>query len=106
MADSAGRQVALPDRVSRVFAAGGPAAVALYVLRPDAMVGWPREVRDEEKPYLLPAVRDLPGVGLITGRGDTANVELMLRAKPDLVVDFGSARPKNQSARALAASFW
>lgn len=90
--DSAGRKVELPDRISRVFAAGGPAAVAVYVLRPDGMIGWPREMREEEKRYVLPDVRDLPGVGLITGRGDTANVELVLRARPDLVVDFGSTR--------------
>ena len=49
------------------------------------MVGWPREMREEEKRYVLPNVRDLPGVGLITGRGDTANVELLLRTKPDMI---------------------
>lgn len=90
--DSAGRKVSLPAKITRIFAAGGPAAVAVYALRPDAMVGWPREVRDEEKPYVLPVVRHLPGVGLITGRGDTANVELLLKTKPDLIVDFGSTR--------------
>ena len=90
--NSAGRRVELPDRIGRVFAAGGPAAVAVYALRPDSMVGWPREMREEEKRYVLPNVRDLPGVGLITGRGDTANVELLLRTKPDMIVDFGSTR--------------
>lgn len=90
--DSAGRAVALPETVSRVFAAGGPASVALYAVRPDAMVGWPREIRAEEKPYLLAGVRDLPGVGMLTGRGDTANVEKVLEAKPDLILDFGSTR--------------
>ncbi len=90
--DSAGRRVELPDRIGRVFAAGGPAAVAVYALRPNSMVGWPREMREEEKRYVLPNVRDLPGVGLITGRGDTANVELLLRTKPDMIVDFGSTR--------------
>jgi iron complex transport system permease protein len=39
--DSAGRQVALPDRIERVFAAGPPAMVLLYVLAPDRIVGWP-----------------------------------------------------------------
>ncbi len=91
-ADSAGRKVTLPDRIGRVFAAGGPASVAVYVLRPDALVGWPRALRPEEKPYVLPSARDLPEVGLITGRGDTANVELLLKTKPDLIVDFGSIR--------------
>ena len=90
--DSAGRKVGLPDRITRVFAAGGPASVAVYVLRPDTLVGWPREVREEEKPFVVPSVRDLPGVGMITGRGDTANVELLLLTRPDVIVDFGSTR--------------
>src|SRR5690606_28385325 len=76
--DSAGREVTLPDRVQRVFAAGGPAAVVLYVMRPDAMIGWPRAIRPEEAPYLLPQVRDLPELGMLSGRGDTANVEVVL----------------------------
>jgi iron complex transport system substrate-binding protein len=91
--DSAGRDIALPAKIERIFAAGGPASVAVYVVRPDAMVGWPRSNRDEEKPYLLPGVRDLPEVGMLTGRGDTANVEIVLKMKPDLVLDFGSVRP-------------
>ena len=40
----------------------------------------------------MPNARDLPEVGMITGRGDTANVELLLKANPDLIVDFGSVR--------------
>lgn len=90
--DSAGRAITLPERVAKVFAAGGPASVVVYALRPDAMVGWPRALREEEKPYVLPAVRELPEVGLLTGRGDTANVERVLQIKPDLIVDFGSVR--------------
>ncbi len=91
--DSAGRTITLAERVGKVFAAGGPAAVALYVMRPDAMVGWPRALRPEERPYIAAAQRDLPEVGLLTGRGDSANIELVLRSKPDLILDFGSVRP-------------
>jgi iron complex transport system substrate-binding protein len=91
--DSAGRAVAVPAKIERNFAAGGPASVAVYVMRPDAIVGWPRANREEEKPYLLPGVRDLPEVGMLTGRGDTVNVEMVLKMKPDLVLDFGSVRP-------------
>ncbi len=91
--DSGGRKVMLPDRVRRIFASGGPAAVVVYVMRPDAMIGWPRALRPEEAPYLLLEVRDLPELGMLSGRGDTANVEVVLRAQPDLIVDFGSVRP-------------
>jgi iron complex transport system substrate-binding protein len=90
--DSAGRQVAVPDRIERVFAAGPPAAVLLYVLAPDRMIGWPRPPRPEELPYIAPEYRELPEVGWLTGRGDTVNLEVLLQAKPDLIFDLGSVR--------------
>jgi iron complex transport system substrate-binding protein len=89
--DSAGRQVAVPDRIERVFAAGPPASVLLYVLAPDRMVGWQREPRPEDLPYIAPEYRDMPAYGSLTG-GDTVNLEVLLQTKPDLVVDFGSVR--------------
>ncbi|WP_051248673.1 iron ABC transporter substrate-binding protein [Inquilinus limosus] len=88
--DSAGRTVEIPDRVSRVFAAGPPAAVLLYVLAPQVMAGWVQAPTAEAKPFLLPAVRGLPQTGRLTGRGDTVNLEQLLAAKPDLIVDFGT----------------
>src|SRR5215469_4015773 len=61
--DSAGRIVEIPDHITRVLAAGPPAAVLLYVLAPQEMIGWVKAPRDAEKPYLLPSVRDLPELG-------------------------------------------
>ena len=90
--DSASREVAVPDRIERVFAAGPPAAVLLYVLAPDRMIGWPRPPRPEELPYIAPEYRELPEVGWLTGRGDTVNLEVLLQARPDLIFDFGSVR--------------
>ena len=88
--DAAGRIVTIPDRVERVMAAGPPAAVVLYVLAPEKMIGWPAAPRPNERDLLLPAVRNLPELGRLTGRGDTANIEVVLTAKPDLIFDFGS----------------
>ncbi len=90
--DSAGRVVQLPDRIERVFAAGAPAAVLLYVLAPDRLTGWPRALHPEERDYVAAPYRDLPELGMLTGRGDTANLEVVLKVKPDLILDFGSIR--------------
>jgi iron complex transport system substrate-binding protein len=90
--DATGRKT-IPDRVERVMAAGPPATVVLYVLAPEKMVGWTAPPRPNEKPFLLPAVRDLPELGRLTGRGDTANVEVVLKAMPDLILDFGTVNP-------------
>ena len=78
--DAAGRKVELPARIERVYAAGVPASVLLYTLAPDRLLGWPRAPRDEERPF-LGRYADLPVLGRLTGRDNTANVEVVLRAR-------------------------
>ncbi|ODM46448.1 ABC transporter substrate-binding protein [Ruegeria sp. PBVC088] len=90
--DSAGRVVEVPDDVTTVFAAGPPASVLVYVLKPEALAGWPRALRAEERDYIAEPYRDLPETGRLTGRGGEANLERVLEIKPDLIVDFGSVR--------------
>lgn len=55
-------------------------------------MGWPDPPRGEERPFIAPANRDLPALGRLTGRGGTANLEVVLKTKPDLILDFGSVR--------------
>jgi iron complex transport system substrate-binding protein len=90
--DSAGRAVPVPAKVTRVFPAGPPAAILLYALAPDLLIGWPRANRAEECEFMLPDVCARPEVGRITGRGNTANLEVVLALKPDLILDVGSTR--------------
>lgn len=91
--DAAGRAVPIPARVTRVFPAGPPAAILLYTLAPDLLLGWPRANRAEECEFMLPDVCARPEVGRITGRGNTANLEVVLAHKPDLILDVGSINP-------------
>ena len=90
--DSAGRRVEIPEHIERVYAAGPPASILVYVLAPEKLTGWPRALRDHERPYIAEPYRDLPETGRLTGRGDSANLEVVLQTKPDLIVDFGSLR--------------
>jgi iron complex transport system substrate-binding protein len=91
--DDAGRRVRLPDRVERVYAAGPPASVLVFAIAPDKLIGWTRAFRENEAQWVDPRYASLPEVGRLTGRGNTANVEGVLKAKPDLVVDVGSTAP-------------
>jgi iron complex transport system substrate-binding protein len=90
--DSAGRKVEVPNRIEKVFAAGPPASILLYVLAPEKMTGWPDPPRPEERPFIAGKYRDLPALGRLTGRGGTANLEVVLKVAPDLIIDFGSVR--------------
>ena len=39
--DSAGRHVTIPSAIQRVMPAGPPAALLLYALAPEKLIGWP-----------------------------------------------------------------
>ncbi len=93
ISDDAERRIDLSRIPRRVFPAGAPAAVFVYCLAPDQLVGWPRALRADEAALLLPEVADLPELGRLTGRGSTAKLEGVLALGTDLVVDVGSIAP-------------
>ncbi len=90
MLDAAGRYVVVPAKVERVYAAGPPASLLVYAINPDKLLGWTRALRADEAPFFPDKYAQLPELGRLTGRGNTANVEVLLKARPDLVVDVGA----------------
>ena len=90
--DSAGRVVEILEEVNTVFAAGPPASILVYIMKPEVLTGWPRALRPEERDYIAAPYRDIPETGRITGRGGEANLERVLQIQPDLIIDFGSVR--------------
>jgi len=88
--DDAGRTIQIPAKVERVFVAGPPAAILLYTFAPDLLIGWTRAHRPEECEFLGAGACAKPEVGRITGRGNTANLEVVLSLKPDLILDVGT----------------
>jgi iron complex transport system substrate-binding protein len=95
--DGAGRQVQIPAHIERVFAAGSPAAITLFTLVPDKLLGWTAPLNDAERAYLPARAAALPVLGRLTGRANTANVESVLAAKPDLIIDLGDVDPTHVS---------
>lgn len=73
----------------RVFAAGPPAAVLLAAVAPDRLLGWPMKVSPDALAQLPAALRTLPVVGRLAGRGSTVSLERLLAMQPDLVLDAG-----------------
>jgi iron complex transport system substrate-binding protein len=92
LVDDAGRRVNVPAKTTRVFAAGPPASVLVFAVAPDSLLGWTTPFRAAERPFVAAKYADLPTLGRLTGRGNTANVEVVLAAKPDLILDYGSVR--------------
>ena len=91
--DGAGRPVKVPDAIHRVFAAGSPAAITLYTLAPDALLGWTQPFTPEQAAFLPQHYAALPVLGRLTGRASTANAESVLAAHPDIILDLGDVDP-------------
>ena len=95
--DDAGREINLPGKIHKVYAAGPPAAILLYTLAPELLAGWDRLPRDDEIQFIAPQFRGLPALGRLTGRGNTANTEIVLRSGAQLILDYGAIKPVYQS---------
>ncbi|MGO9630590.1 MAG: ABC transporter substrate-binding protein [Xanthobacteraceae bacterium] len=98
--DATDRTIAGPDRVMGVYPAGPPAAVEIYTLAPDLLVGWLEPISPEARQFLLPDIAARPEIPRLTGRGDAKiNVDALKSFKPDLIVDIGDV---NDAYKALA----
>ena len=91
--DSGNRTVQLPDQVTHVWPAGPPAESLIYILAPEKLVGWTHPISDAAKSFMTPQAAALPVVGRLTGRGNTANLEGLVKVAPDLVLDEGTIGP-------------
>jgi iron complex transport system substrate-binding protein len=100
LTDSTGRAITVPDRVQRVYPAGPPAAVEIYMLAPDLLIGWLESIPPEARAFLLPEIAARPEIPRLTGRGDSKiNLDALKSFKPEVIVDIGDV---NESYKALA----
>ena len=91
--DSGGRVVDLPDKVAHVWPAGPPAESLIYILAPEKLVGWTHRISPDAAAFMSNNYGALPVIGRLTGRGNTANLEAVVAAAPDLILDVGTVGP-------------
>ncbi|HKF59973.1 MAG TPA: ABC transporter substrate-binding protein, partial [Dongiaceae bacterium] len=90
--DSAGRHVTIPATVQRVMPAGPPAALLLYALAPDKLIGWPSKLPPETAALLPKAYAGLPVVGRLTS-SKPPSAQSIRKLHPDLILDIGDVEP-------------
>ena len=85
--DMAGRKVTVPaaENIESVFSAGPVAAIFLYMVAPDKLLGWNYELNDVEKSIILDKSQDLPNFGM----GDAVNYEAVIAANPTIAINSG-----------------
>lgn len=89
--DSTGREVEIPKNIDRIAPSGPLAQVVLYTLCPDKLVGLAAEMKDSQMEFIDEKYRSLPVFGNFYG--DTLNMEAIMSAKPQVVIDIGEMKP-------------
>ena len=85
--DMAGRKVTVPaaEDIEAVFSTGPVAAIFMYMVAPDKLLGWNYELNDVEKSIILEKYHDLPNFGM----GDAINYEAVIAANPTIALNCG-----------------
>ena len=89
--DSAGRQVEVPDKITKIAPSGTMAQIALFALAPDMLVGLSSEWDPAAEQYLDTKYYDLPVLGQFYGKGDL-NLEEIAKVDPQVIIDVGESK--------------
>lgn len=90
--DSVGRTVELPKKITRVAVTGQMAQIVLFALAPDMLVGVASKWDDAAKPFIDEKYLNLPVLGQLYGGKGEMNLESLLAAEPQVVIDVGEGK--------------
>jgi len=96
--DMMGRRVTVPDSIKKVYVPSPYGSYLMYSIDPAMLIGLNLS-HNEDKRYLPKEARNLPVIGGLSGQGQQSNLELVLKAKPDLAIMW-SARKSAVQGRA------
>lgn len=90
--DSVGRTVTIPAKLRKIAPSGPLAQLVLYTASPDLLCGLAREFPKTAEGYMDDAYYSLPVFGQFYGKNANLNMESLLEASPDLVIDIGEPK--------------
>ena len=97
--DSCGREVKVPTDIQKVAVSGPLAQMVVFAIAPDKMVGVANAWDATAENYFDQKYLDLPLLGQLYGGKGELNLETLLTAEPDVVIDVGE--PKSTMAEDL-----
>lgn len=90
--DSAERKVELPKEITSVAPSGAVATLILATLCPEYMVCVSGTPSSSQLKYLPPRLVDLPTTGQLYGSKSTINLESLIEAAPQVIIDLGDRK--------------
>ena len=99
--DSCGREVTVPADIRRIAVSGPLAQMVVFAIAPDKMVGVANAWDETAQAYFDEKYLSLPLLGQLYGGKGELNLETLLAAAPDVVIDVGE--PKGSLAEDMDA---
>ena len=90
--DSLGRTVTLPQTITKVAVSGPLAQTYVFPLCPDLLAGYSKAFAEDVQKYFPEEYLSLPELGQLYGGKGTMDLEALLAAAPDVVVDVGDEK--------------
>lgn len=90
--DSSGREVEIPSDVQKIAPSGNLAQIMLYSIAPDKMVGWGSKPKEKQMKYIDKKYADKPEFGAFYGKNANLNMEALISASPQIVIDLGEKK--------------
>ena len=90
--DSAGRDVEIPAEITAIAASGGTAQMILMTIAPDLLVGLSSSPSTAQRLYFPESMWRLPTFGQFYGSKASLNMEALIDAEPQLIIDLGDPK--------------
>lgn len=95
--DDMGRQIELANEVKKVYCTSPVGTIFVYTIAPEKLAGWNFYPSELEQKYLLESTLELPELGGWFGKSNTGNIEEIINAAPDLILDIGDVDDTSKS---------
>ena len=90
--DSVDREVEVPTKLSKIAPSGPLAQIVLYTAAPDLLCGKAREFSDAQLKLIDKKYGDLPVFGQFYGKSSDFNLEAVLAAETEVIIDIGEKK--------------
>lgn len=90
--DDLGRDVVLPQEITRIAPSGSNAQVIIFQIAPEKLVGLTTKLTNEEKAFYPSYAHDLPAFGTLYGKKANLNKETLILANPQMIIDVGDIK--------------
>ena len=90
--DDLGRQVILPENITKIAPSGSNAQVIIFQVAPDKLSGITTKLSGMEKDIYPQYTHNLPAFGTLYGKKANLNKETLILADPEMIIDVGDIK--------------